>query len=29
MGRLKAKTFQDLVGWQKAHEFIISIYQAT
>jgi S23 ribosomal protein. len=29
MGREKAKTFRDLIVWQKAHQFVISVYQAT
>jgi four helix bundle protein len=29
MGRDKAKNFRDLIVWQKAHEFVISVYQAT
>jgi hypothetical protein len=29
MGSDKAKTFQDLIVWQKAHQFVISVYQAT
>ena len=29
MGREKAKTFQDLIVWQKAHQFVISVYRAT
>ncbi len=29
MMREPAKTFQDLVVWQKAHVFVISIYKAT
>ena len=26
MERERAKTFQDLVVWQKAHEFVLSVY---
>jgi four helix bundle protein len=29
MGREKAKTFQELVVWQKAHQFVIPVYRAT
>jgi four helix bundle protein len=29
MGREKAKTFQDLIVWQKAHQFVLSVYRAT
>ena len=29
MERKKAKTFKDLIVWQKAHEFVMSVYQAT
>ncbi len=29
MGREKAKTFRDLIVWQKAHQFVISVYHAT
>jgi four helix bundle protein len=29
MGREKAKTFRDLIVWQKAHQFVISVYRAT
>jgi len=29
MERGKAKTFQDLIVWQKAHQFVISVYHAT
>lgn len=25
----KAKSFQDLLVWQKAHKFVLSIYQFT
>lgn len=25
----KAKTFQNLLVWQKAHEFVLSIYKLT
>ncbi len=24
-----AKSFQDLIVWQKAHQFVLSIYQMT
>ena len=27
--REKAKTFEDLIVWQKAHVFVISVYQMT
>jgi four helix bundle protein len=27
MKRLPAKRFQDLIVWQKAHEFVLSVYQ--
>jgi four helix bundle protein len=27
MGRKAAKEFQDLIVWQKAHEFVISLYR--
>ncbi len=27
--RTKAKTFQDLVVWRKAHEFVIAVYRFT
>jgi hypothetical protein len=26
MERKKARTFQDLIGWQKAHQFVLSAY---
>lgn len=29
MERQPAKTFEDLIVWQKAHLFVLSIYQAT
>ncbi|MDY6951845.1 MAG: four helix bundle protein [Thermodesulfobacteriota bacterium] len=29
MKREKARTFQDLVVWQKAHEFVLSVYRTT
>lgn len=29
MGRVAAKTFQDLVVWQKAHQFVLDIYVLT
>lgn len=29
MDREPAKTFEDLVVWQKAHEFVLMVYQAT
>jgi four helix bundle protein len=29
MKREPAKTFQDLIVWQKAHQFVLSIYQFT
>ncbi len=29
MGREKAKTFRDLIVWQKAHQFVISVYRTT
>ena len=25
--RMPAKTFRDLVVWQKAHEFVLGVYQ--
>jgi four helix bundle protein len=25
----RAKTFQDLIVWQKAHEFVLSVYRVT
>jgi four helix bundle protein len=27
MNRSPAKTFQDLIVWQKAHEFVLSVYR--
>ncbi|MDX6269758.1 MAG: hypothetical protein QOD28_981 [Acidobacteriota bacterium] len=27
MERLPARTFQDLIVWQKAHEFVLSVYR--
>ena len=29
MERPKAKTFQDLVVWQKAHRFVLGVYRET
>jgi four helix bundle protein len=29
MGRNPAKTFEDLIVWQKAHEFVLGIYRLT
>jgi len=29
MTRIPAKTFQDLIVWQKSHEFVLSVYQST
>ena len=29
MERQPAKTFEDLIVWQKAHQFVLSIYDAT
>ena len=29
MERKKARTFQDLIVWQKAHQFVLSIYRCT
>ncbi len=29
MKRTPAKTFQDLIVWQKAHQFVLSIYRFT
>ena len=29
MARAKAKTFRDLVVWQKAHSFVLLVYKAT
>ena len=28
MEKGRAKTFQDLIVWQKAHQFVISVYRA-
>jgi four helix bundle protein len=28
MERGSAKTFRDLIVWQKAHPFVVSVYQA-
>ncbi len=25
----KTKTFKDLIAWQKAHEFVLSVYKFT
>jgi hypothetical protein len=27
MERKRAKTFQDLIVWQKAHQFVLSVYK--
>jgi four helix bundle protein len=27
--RAKSKTFQDLIVWRKAHEFVLSVYKIT
>jgi four helix bundle protein len=27
MKRFKAKQFQDLIVWQKAHKFVLSVYK--
>jgi four helix bundle protein len=27
--RARAKTFQDLIAWQKAHQFVLSAYKLT
>ena len=27
MERLTARTFQDLIVWQKAHEFVLAVYK--
>ncbi len=29
MQRERARTFQDLIVWQKAHQFVLSIYRIT
>jgi four helix bundle protein len=29
MKREPAKTFQDLIVWQKAHQFVLSVYRST
>ena len=29
MNRTPAKSFQDLVVWQKSHEFVLSVYRLT
>ncbi|HEY0348711.1 MAG TPA: four helix bundle protein [Pyrinomonadaceae bacterium] len=29
MNRPPAKNFQDLIVWQKAHEFVLSVYRLT
>jgi len=29
MKRIPAKTFQDLIVWQKAHRFVLSVYNET
>ena len=29
MERAPSKTFQDLIVWQKAHEFVLSVYRST
>jgi four helix bundle protein len=29
MDRAPARSFQDLIVWQKAHEFVLSVYQLT
>ena len=29
MNRTPSKTFQDLIVWQKAHEFVLSVYRST
>jgi four helix bundle protein len=26
---MKAKTFEDLIVWQKSHQFVLKIYQMT
>jgi hypothetical protein len=28
MTRIPAKTFQDLIVWQKSHEYVLSVYRA-
>ena len=29
MERKKARTFQDLIVWQKAHQFVLAVYRST
>ena len=29
MERKKARTFQDFIVWQKAHQFVLSVYRST
>jgi four helix bundle protein len=29
MKRERARTFQDLIVWQKAHQFVLSVYRST
>ena len=29
MERERAKTFQDLIVWQKAHQFVLAVYKVT
>ena len=29
MRKEPAKTFQDLIVWQKAHQFVLSVYRST
>jgi hypothetical protein len=29
MERKKASTFQDLIVWQKAHQFVLEVYRST
>ena len=29
MDRAPARTFQDLLVWQKAHQFVLSVYRLT
>ena len=29
MQRLPARNFQDLIVWQKAHKFVLSVYRIT
>ncbi|MBI3177602.1 MAG: four helix bundle protein [Chloroflexi bacterium] len=29
MNRAPARTFQDLIVWQKAHQFVLAVYQFT